>query len=287
MTQSGRLLSIQNLSKNFGQFQALSKLCLEINRGEFIALLGPSGCGKTTLLRILAGFETPNAGTVLLEGEDLLAKPAYLRPINTVFQQYALFPHLNVYENVCFGPRRLKWQEQKLKSRVQDALDLVQVAELAHRFPHQISGGQKQRVALARALVMQPKILLLDEPLAALDYQLRLQMQTELKLLQKKLGMTFIFVTHDQHEALALADRVAVLSAGKLVDLGTPEMIYQRPKSTFSASFIGASNFTEGEHHGIKGQWFLRPEWISMENHAPIEGISKKAKLEHVIYQGQ
>jgi len=219
---------------------------LSIHEGEFLTLLGPSGCGKTTLLRLLAGFETPDAGEVLIDGVRVNDLPPDQRPVNTVFQSYALFPHLSVFDNVAFGLKMKKVAKAEIAERVAEALAAVQMAEFGGRKPKQLSGGQQQRVALARAVVNRPRVLLLDEPLSALDYKLRRAMQVELKALQRRLGITFVFVTHDQEEALSLSDRVVVMRAGVIEQLGGPREIYEHPASRFVASFVGESNSLDG-----------------------------------------
>ena len=224
----------------------LESISLDIERGEFLTILGESGSGKTTLLRILAGFEEATTGDILLEGAPLLELPAYRRPINTVFQNYALFPHLSVFDNVAYGLRVRRVNASEAKQRVEEALMLVQMEKFADRFPSQISGGQKQRIALARALVNRPRALLLDEPLSALDANLRGEMQRELKALQRQLGITFLFVTHDQEEAMAMSDRIVLLHRGRIEQCGTPQEIYARPRTSYAATFIGRSNVLRG-----------------------------------------
>ena len=226
-----------------GQVTALDKVSVAIRENEFFTLLGPSGCGKTTLLRLIAGFEFPTEGEILLYGEDIAPLPPFKRPVNTVFQSYALFPHMTVAENIGFGLEMLCKSRAEIDARIAQMLGLVQMEELAKRKTSEISGGQQQRVALARALAPQPKVLLLDEPLSALDYKLRKEMQIELKRLQLETGITFIFVTHDQEEALTMSDRIAVMSAGKILQVGSPRDIYDRPSERFVADFIGESNF--------------------------------------------
>jgi spermidine/putrescine ABC transporter ATP-binding subunit len=237
------MLELRGLTKLYGDFSAVEELDLAIQDGEFFCLLGPSGCGKTTTLRMIAGFEKPDNGQILLNGQDLKDVPAHRRNINTVFQSYALFPHLNVFDNIAFGLRMSGVPEGEISQRVENMLKTVALEGFAQRMPGKLSGGQQQRVTLARALVNEPKILLLDEPLAALDEKLRLQMQVELANLQRTIGITFIFITHNQEEALTMADRIAVMDSGKIVQIGTPDDIYLQPKSRFVASFIGQMNF--------------------------------------------
>jgi len=236
-------ISIKDVSKRFEQFQALEDISLDIKEGEFFTLLGPSGCGKTTLLRLLGGFEQTTAGSIKLFDEEIESLPANKRPINTVFQHYALFPHMTIHENVQFGMKMLGESKEKRSARADEMLELVQLSQFAERKPHQLSGGQQQRVALARALAPRPKLLLLDEPLSALDLKLRQSMRFELKRIQKQTGITFVFVTHDQEEALTMSDRIAVMSAGHLQQVGTPTEIYEEPVNRFVADFIGESNF--------------------------------------------
>jgi spermidine/putrescine transport system ATP-binding protein len=244
-------VSAERVSKIFGGGQeavrAVDDVSVAIRKNEFFTLLGPSGCGKTTLLRLIAGFEHPSKGRILLEGEDISALPPYRRPVNTVFQNYALFPHMSVAENIAFGLEMLGRPKSEVQSTVSAMLKLVRMEELRDRRTSQISGGQQQRVALARALAPHPKVLLLDEPLSALDYKLRKDMQIELKRLQHETGITFIFVTHDQEEALTMSDRIAVMSKGRILQIGGPRDIYDRPSERFVANFIGDTNFLEAE----------------------------------------
>ncbi|WP_375170463.1 spermidine/putrescine ABC transporter ATP-binding protein PotA [Marinobacter sp.] len=240
------LLSLRELSKQFGGKTVLDSLDLDILDGEFITLLGPSGCGKTTLLRLIAGFEHPDAGSITLDGQDLTEVPPEHRPLNTVFQHYALFPHMTVFDNVAYGLKMEKRPKEEIRERVHEALTMVQLQDFARRKPHQLSGGQQQRVAIARAVVKRPRLLLLDEPLSALDYKLRRTMQGELKRLQRELGITFVFVTHDQEEALSMSDRVVVLKDGLVQQLGTPREVYERPANLFTARFVGETNLFPG-----------------------------------------
>ncbi|MDI7863156.1 ABC transporter ATP-binding protein [Rhizobiaceae bacterium n13] len=237
------MISITGLSKYYGNYPAVSQMDLDIRAGEFFSLLGPSGCGKTTLLRMIAGFVEPSEGSIHIDGQDVTGLSANRRPTNMVFQNYAIFPHLNVEENVGYGLKRMRLEKAEEKRRIGEALEQVRLSHLGGRRAHELSGGQRQRVALARALVMRPKVLLLDEPLSALDKKLREEMQVELRSLQKAVGITFILVTHDQYEALAMSDRIAVMFAGKLEQVATPKEIYQRPRTRKVADFLGGMNF--------------------------------------------
>jgi spermidine/putrescine transport system ATP-binding protein len=236
--------------KRFGDVIAVDHINLEVKDGEFFSLLGPSGCGKTTTLRMIGGFEEPSSGLIELHGQDVTWLPPYQRNVNTVFQNYALFPHLNIYENVAFGLRRRGVNSSEVKSRVTEMLGLVELPGYERRKPSQISGGQAQRVALARALINRPAVLLLDEPLGALDLKLRKQMQVELKRIQQEVGITFIYVTHDQEEAMTMSDRIAVMSSGRYEQLGNPEELYERPTTRFVAGFLGVSNLLQGTLEG-------------------------------------
>ena len=241
-----KIIEIKNLSKAFGDKKVLEDINLYIRRGEFITLLGPSGCGKTTLLRMIAGFLQPDEGSILMEGKELAGIPPHERPLNTVFQRYALFPHLDVYDNIAFGLKLKKVPEDEIEKRVRRVLKLVAMSDYEDRDVNTLSGGQQQRIAIARAIVNQPKVLLLDEPLAALDLKMRKDMQTELKEMHKKLGITFIYVTHDQEEALTLSDTIVVLNEGRIQQIGTPVDIYNEPVNSFVADFIGESNILNG-----------------------------------------
>lgn len=236
-------VELQHVTKRFGDFVAVDRVSLAIEEGEFFSLLGPSGCGKTTNLRMIAGFELPSEGDIFLGGESVGQLPPFKRNVNTVFQNYALFPHLSAEENVAFGLQMKKVPVPEIRQRVREALELVRLPNVGNRRPHQLSGGQRQRVALARALVNRPKVLLLDEPLGALDLKLRKAMQLELKALQRQLDITFIFVTHDQEEALVMSDRIGVMSEGRLLQVGAPKEIYDQPANRFVADFIGETNF--------------------------------------------
>jgi spermidine/putrescine transport system ATP-binding protein len=239
------MVKLDRVSKRFGSFIALHEIEFEILEGEFMTFLGPSGCGKTTCLRLISGFDTPTSGSVRIAGEDVTHLPPYKRDVNQVFQSYALFPHLNIYDNVAFGLRIKKIPAPEVRRRVDRVLEMTGLTQMADRRPSQLSGGQRQRVALARAIVCEPKVLLLDEPFSALDAKLRQQMRMELKQLQKQLGITFVFVTHDQEEALTMSDRIAVLNAGRIEQLGTVNEIYHQPKTRFVAEFIGQTNILE------------------------------------------
>ena len=302
-TNNEKGLSVINIDKSFGDIKALVNVTLDVREGEFFTLLGPSGCGKTTLLRIIAGLELPDNGQVILGGRDITALPATKRQVNTVFQSYALFPHLSIFENVAFGLRSRKFPQNDVQTRVDRRLEMLGLEEMGERFPHQLSGGQQQRVALARALVNEPEVLLLDEPMSALDARLRAQVQVELRRLQRKLGQTFILVTHDQAEALVVSDRIAVMSEGKIIQFGTPKEVYEQPQTRFVAEFLGAANLITGRvgNGGIdteigflqlnkmpgwkKGTVAIRPERIRIADSAP-EKNGVKAKVTEAIYRG-
>ena len=239
-------IKLRSVSKKFGEFTAVDNIDLDIYKGELFSLLGGSGCGKTTLLRMLAGFETPSSGTIYIDGVDMTEVPPYDRPINMMFQSYALFPHMTVEQNVSYGLKRDKIPKDEIKRRVEEILSMVELSDFVKRKPHQLSGGQRQRVALARALVKQPKVLLLDEPLGALDKRLREQTQFELINIQDQLGVTFVVVTHDQEEAMTLSTRMAMMDAGKFQQIGTPAEVYEYPESRLVANFIGSANMFEG-----------------------------------------
>ncbi|ETX29738.1 ABC transporter ATP-binding protein [Roseivivax isoporae] len=279
------MIDIREVTKVFGAgsdaFRALDRVSVTIRQNEFFTLLGPSGCGKTTLLRMIAGFEGPTEGTILLDGDDLAGKPPYERPVNTVFQSYALFPHMSVAENVGFGLRMLGRPKDEIAATVREMLALVRMSELAERQTAQISGGQQQRVALARALAPRPKVLLLDEPLSALDFKLRKEMQLELKRLQNETGITFVFVTHDQEEALTMSDRIAVMNAGRIRQIGVPREIYDHPADRFVADFIGDTNFLSAELTARTGDTAtLRlPSGRTVEARAQGDGTPGKVTL--------
>ena len=246
-------LILKNLTKSYGDFNAVDDLSLVIPKGSFFALLGPSGCGKTTTLRMVAGLEEPTAGSIFVGETDITDMKPYRRPVNTVFQNYALFPHLSIFENIAFGLRRRGISDNEVKTAVDKVLNLVELPQLATRKPNQLSGGQQQRIAVARAIVNRPALLLLDEPLGALDLKLRRQMQIELKWIQTEIGITFVHVTHDQEEAMTMADTIAVMNKGKIEQMGTPEDLYDSPKTAFVANFLGQSNLIPGEVSGNDG----------------------------------
>lgn len=241
------ILEIKNVTKQFGDNLVVDNISINIEKGEFFTLLGPSGCGKTTLLRMIAGFAVPDSGTILLDGKDITNLPPEKRPLHTIFQSYALFPHLTVFENVAFPLKMAGWDKAKINDQVKELLDDVQLTKFMNRYPHELSGGQKQRVAIARSLVDRPKLLLLDEPLSALDARLRVHMHVELVKLQEETGVTFVYVTHDQHEALALSSRIAVLNQGQIEQLDKPSTVYSKPKTYFVADFLGKCNLFNTE----------------------------------------
>ena len=296
-------LSVKNICKQFGDVKALDDVTLDVAPGEFFTLLGPSGCGKTTLLRIIAGLELADSGRVFSGGQDITRLPAIKRQVNTVFQSYALFPHLTIYENVAFGLRSRKFPEAEIKKRVGRRLEMLDLTAMAERHPHQLSGGQKQRVALARAIVNEPDVLLLDEPMSALDARLRAQVQEDLRRLQRKLKRTFILVTHDQAEALVCSDRIAVMRQGRVVQCGTPEHVYDYPRDSFVAKFLGAANLIPATRveGGVEtafgflaletappwqeGTVAIRPEWIGIGDNKPeTNGI--RARVTEIVYRG-
>lgn len=286
-------VSLQHVSRHFGKVRAIDDISLDISQGEFFAMLGPSGSGKTTCLRLIAGFEQPTSGHIEIFGETAEGLPPYKRDVNTVFQDYALFPHMTVGENVAYGLMIKGMAKGAREPKAVQALEMVKLRGYEHRRPSQLSGGQRQRVALARALVNQPKVLLLDEPLGALDLKLREQMQEELKALQKQLGITFVFVTHDQNEALSMADRVAIFNEGRIVQTGSPSEVYEQPGSRFVADFVGSSNIIPPEFsvaHGGPQAWVsLRPEKITIlsKSQSPPKGYATAdGKIAAVHYQG-
>ena len=246
MDESPRMIHLENVSKEFDGVTVLSDINLYIRKKEFVTLLGPSGCGKTTTLRIIGGFEYPSTGKVTFDGKDITNLPPYKRRVNTVFQKYALFPHLNVRDNIAFGLKLKKMQKSEINKRVDKMLDLVNLSGYGKRSVDSLSGGQQQRIAIARALVNEPEVLLLDEPLGALDLKLRKEMQLELKSMQQRLGITFLYVTHDQEEALTMSDNIVVMNAGRILQIGSPKTIYDEPKNAFVANFIGESNIVRG-----------------------------------------
>jgi len=263
-------IRLVGLTKRFEDVVAVDALSLEIERGRFFALLGPSGCGKTTTLRMIGGFEEPTAGVIELGGADVSGLPPYKRDVNTVFQSYALFPHLTIFENVAFGLRRKRVKGDELKRRVNESLELVGLAGLEQRKPRQLSGGQQQRIALARALVNRPRVLLLDEPLGALDLKLRKEMQLELKRIQHEVGITFVHVTHDQEEAMTMADRIVIMSGGRIEQHGTPSELYEQPATAFVAGFLGVSNLLHGT---VVGESMVRLE-DGTEVHVPPAALA-------------
>jgi putative spermidine/putrescine transport system ATP-binding protein len=284
-------IRLSKLTKTFGGLPAVDGVDLDVAAGEFFSMLGPSGSGKTTVLRLIAGFESPSSGTVSLFGEDVTTKAPFDRDVNTVFQDYALFPHMSVIDNVAYGLRVRGMAKNERRERAREALERVRLGSFGDRKPSQLSGGQRQRVALARATVVQPKVLLLDEPLGALDLKLREQMQVELKEIQRDLGITFIFVTHDQEEALTLSDRIAVFSEGKIVQLGTPSEIYERPQNSFVADFVGTSNVFSPEEAGTvfgsSGTFSVRPEKMFVSSGPAQAGRSSAVgTVVEVIYVG-
>ena len=309
---SGGHVELSDLTKTFGDFEAVRSINADIAPGEFFSLLGPSGCGKTTTLRMIAGFERPTSGRIRLDDRDMADVPPHKRNVNTVFQNYALFPHLGVFENVAFGLRFSKPSKDEIQRRVKDALALVQLEKFADRRPHQLSGGQQQRVALARALVLNPSVLLLDEPLGALDAKLRKSLQIELKTLQERVGITFIYVTHDQEEALTMSDRLAVMSDGSIEQVGSPQEVYDEPSSLYVADFLGVSNTMPGLAMGINGDGgcqvrlgdfellagrgdldargkvvvVVRPERVQLEAPSATTSNSVPGVIERVVYVG-
>lgn len=304
------IVEIKNVNKMYDDNHVVKNLSLEIYAGEFLTLLGSSGCGKTTTLRMIAGFERPTDGTILVEGENVLEKEPFQRNVNTVFQSYALFPHMTVFDNIAYGLKMKKAAKSEIQERVMEMLALVQLGGFEKRYPSQLSGGQKQRVAIARALINRPKVLLLDEPLGALDLKLRKQMQLELKRLQRKLNITFIYVTHDQEEALSMSDRIAVMHNGVLEQVAVPLEIYEKPATKFVATFIGETNLFDGRVCGTRGNKVsvlvesgtitafgdrfaegelvavsVRPERMKYST-TPVEGFTIQAKVREQVYVG-
>lgn len=286
-------VEFKSVSRHFGEVKAVDSIDLEIRDGEFFSMLGPSGSGKTTCLRMIAGFNRPTEGQILLYGQDVSSLPPYERPVNTVFQDYALFPHMTVADNIAYGLMIKRVPAQERKNKVDEMLDLVRLSGYGDRKPAQLSGGQRQRVALARALINQPRVLLLDEPLGALDLKLRQQMQIELKALQQSVGITFIFVTHDQEEALTMSDRIAVFNMGKIEQVGTPAEIYEHPMTTFVAGFVGISNLVKGEMAkriiGSALTFSIRPEKIHLAQAGIIQSEDEyvaDGTVRDVVYLG-
>ena len=278
MKDSNFIIELSHISKSFGDKQVLDDVSLFVKKGEFVTILGPSGCGKTTLLRILAGFGTADEGEIRIDGKDITTVPPHERPVNTVFQRYALFPHLNVYDNIAFGLKLKKVKEDEIEMRVNKALKMVGMTDYEWRDVNSLSGGQQQRVAIARAIVNRPQVLLLDEPLAALDLKMRKDMQMELKDMHKTLGITFVYVTHDQEEALTLSDTIVVMSEGKVQQIGTPTDIYNEPANSFVADFIGESNILNGEMVRDREVRFMGREWECVD-----EGFGENTPVDVVI----
>lgn len=287
------LIEIRDLAKSFGNVKAVDDISLDIESGEFITLLGPSGSGKTTVLRMIAGFENPDAGSIKLNGEDITHLPPFDRDVNTVFQDYALFPHMSVQENVEYGLRTRKVAKAERAKQALEAIASVKLEETVNRLPHQLSGGQRQRIALARALVLRPRVLLLDEPLGALDRQLREEMQVELKKIQRDAGITFVFVTHDQEEAMRMSDRIVVFNSGRIEQVGTPEQVYEEPRTNFVAGFLGTANIfsvdVARKFLGAATTVSIRPERIRLQ--APETKIDKsetsvKATVQEATFVG-
>lgn len=286
-------VSLRGVTKAFDEVKAVDDLTLDVGSGEFFSMLGPSGSGKTTVLRMIAGFETATAGRIFIDGDDVTDLAPFDRTVNTVFQDYALFPHMTIVENVAYGLRTKKVPKNERTRQAMEAIERVQLAHVAGRLPHQLSGGQRQRIALARALVLRPKVLLLDEPLGALDKQLREQMQVELKTIQREAGITFIFVTHDQEEAMRMSDRIAVFNRGRIEQVGSPSEVYERPATEFVAGFLGVSNLLRDSDAtaltGKSGVVNIRPERIKIhpENYRPSAGeMTVRAVVTELAYTG-
>ncbi|MCD7825292.1 MAG: ABC transporter ATP-binding protein [Clostridiaceae bacterium] len=303
------IVSLDKVSKSYGPNLVVKNISLAIEQGEFLTLLGSSGCGKTTTLRMIAGFETTTSGRIMIDGEEMGNLPAYKRPVNTAFQSYALFPHLDVYQNIAYGLKLKKLPKQEIRQKVTEMIEMVQLEGFEKRKPSQLSGGQKQRVSIARALINSPKVLLLDEPLGALDLKLRKQMQFELKRLQKQLGTTFIYVTHDQEEALTMSDRIAIMHNGVIEQIGTSDAIYNQPESKYVAEFIGESNIFEGIIKRVSANYHIGTEsgmiksagrGFSMEellyvcvrpenmrtSETPVEDFSIQAVIRDIVFVG-
>lgn len=308
---SSSIIRLEHVKKNYDDLQVVKDMELDVKEGEFLTFLGPSGCGKTTTLRMIAGFEMPSEGVLSIDGKDMNAISPYKRPVNTVFQNYALFPHMTIFDNIAYGLKIRKLSKEEIREKVLNVLQLVQLSGYENRKPDQLSGGQKQRVAIARALVNEPKVLLLDEPLGALDMKLRKQMQVELKRLQRRVHITFIYVTHDQEEALTMSDRIVIMNAGRIEQIGTPKEIYNEPKTQFVADFVGESNLfygymgapkenneipmiLENGEVSVKNKGFeegeiayvsIRPEstLLSME---PVPGFSLEAMVKEIVFMG-
>ncbi len=309
------IVRLRRVTKRFDDVVAVDSLDLDIYQGEFLTLLGPSGCGKTTVLRLIAGFESPDKGDIVMNGTSLIGTAPNKRNVNTVFQSYALFPHMSIFDNIAFGLKMKRFEKSVITEKVTEALSIVKLGGLEMRKPHQLSGGQQQRVAMARAIVNKPQVLLLDEPLSALDYRLRQEMELELKRIHRKLGITFVFVTHDQEEAISMSDRIAVMNEGRIEQIGTPSQIYEEPQNMFVAKFVGEINVFEGRiveiHNGsavvdIHGRHFkvqnrkdfangravkvlLRPEDIMVTKDEELQGTAPAlaGKIEEVIYKGK
>lgn len=276
-------LEIKNLNKYFDDFIAVDNLNIGIEKGELLCLLGPSGCGKTTTLKMIGGFLIPNSGNILIEGKDITKIPPNKRPVSTVFQSYALFPHMNVIENIIYGLKFQGIKKKKAKEKGEEYLKLVGLEKCKNKKIHELSGGQQQRVALARSLIVNPKVLLLDEPLSNLDAKLRIKMREEIKNIQKKFGITMIFVTHDQEEAMSIGDKIGIMNKGKLEQLGTPRQIYENPKSPFVLDFIGSSNIIENNNGNIK---FVRPEMINIVTNDKNQQGKIRGKIVEKVFLG-
>ncbi|TVX88039.1 ABC transporter ATP-binding protein [Paenibacillus agilis] len=274
------MIHLENVEKHFAGQPVVHPLSLTIDEGEFLTLLGPSGCGKTTILRMIAGFEQPSSGEIRLDGEDVTQLPPNKRNLNLVFQHYALFPHMTVEENIAFGLKMKKIDAAEQRVRIEEAIRLTQLTPLAKRYPHQLSGGQQQRVAIARAIANKPKVLLLDEPLGALDLQLRKNLQAELKQLQRSLGITFVYVTHDQEEAMMMSDRIVIMNSGRIEMIGTPREVYERPETLFAATFIGENNI----FHEEERLYTVRPEKVRVSEQ--LEGARKNGIIQDILYLG-